>query len=167
MKILNLQAVLSRVVMAGMLSTLLSGCMVSGPLSLLSAADRLLLQDGGNAEVPAGPISVRQMLANARDSSSGSDEEEYSPVATIARGPSGLDGPAFSALGEFLSNIAPLPQNEVIVTRASADKSGSLDDARFAIRVGRLVEQAGHKVRLVTSSVQESGTVFLSVARGS
>ena len=166
MKRPNTGAALTRCIVAAALATTLSGCMVSGPLSLLSATDRLFLQSDSDAAPSARPISVRQMLANARQGSADSSAEEHSPVATIERGPAGMDGPAYSALGDFLSSIAPLPENAVVITRPPAKKAASLEDARFAIRVGRLIEEAGHKVRFATSPVQENGALFLSVAQG-
>lgn len=161
----RLKGVLTRCLTATALATMLSGCMVSGPLSLLSAADKLFIQNDAQSAAPAGPISIQRMLAKARQSGSGETAEEHSPVATIERSANGLDGPAYSALGAFLSDLAPMSAAEVLITRPPADTASSLEDARFALRVGKLVEDAGHRVRFNTSPVQENGTVFLSVAQ--
>lgn len=154
----DLVSVLSAIAMA----VLLSGCVATAPLSLISAVDLVLSETEEDAPVQTGPISVDELLAQARVNAK-EDGGAVSPTATMERGVSGLDGPAYIALGTFLSALGPVSDRTVIITRAEGDASTPFADAQFAIRVGTLIKQAGHEVRIAVSPVQTPGSLFLAL----
>lgn len=141
--------------------TSLGGCAPT-PISLISAVDLVLTATDDAPAAPAGPISIENLLANARNAAS-SDREVARPTAQLDRAPEGLDGPAYIALGTFMSALNPAQDHTIVITRSTADAAQPFADAQFAILVGQLLTRAGHNVQLEISAAQARGSLHLTV----
>lgn len=143
--------------------TSLAGCTPT-PLTLVSAVDLVLTATEDEAPEASGPISIETLLANARDADR-QDAALALPTATLERGPNGIDGTGYIALGTFLSALNPAETHTVTITRGSAEKTDPFADAQFAVLVGQLIKRAGHAVALEVSPAQARGSLHLSVQR--
>lgn len=138
------------------------GACAPTPFTLVSAVDLVLTATEDDTPVQTGPISIDQLLANARDADAG-NRDPAQPTATLERAPEGMDGPAYVALGTFLSDLDPSTTHTVVVTRSEPETTDIFSDAQFAVLVGQLIERAGHKVELAVSAAQSNGSLHLTI----
>ncbi|MCR9257701.1 MAG: hypothetical protein NXI16_16580 [Alphaproteobacteria bacterium] len=135
---------------------------LSNPMELLPTVDRLVLTSSAAPSSKGTKISVDEMLARARTAAEGEDPSEAIPTVELKIPPKGLDGLAFQALGGFLNRVDPMRIKEVTVARAEQTGIEELQAVAQAIRVGKILEDAGYTVRLVEDKLLKPGSYRLS-----